>query len=606
MELERTDGVSGVCNLTCAQLKTLAEQIRQLIISTVESNGGHLASSLGAVDAIVALASVFDLSVDKIVFDVGHQAYAYKILCEGAERFVSLRSKDGTSGFTGDGNFSHDCFTGGHAGNSLSVSLGCLSARDKLNRDYYVIAFVGDGSFFNGENLEALFSTEKKPKKFIIVFNDNGMSISPNNNGAYKLLSELSLKKSYRATKNCLHKVFDKTFIGTFLHKLKYKFKRSLNPVAVIDRVGFKYYGVYDGHNIKTLVNILKEIKKSGNSAFLHIRTVKGKGYELAERNPERYHGVSKNLIPSENTFSQSLSPILCDLVKKYPELFAITAGMKLGTGLSDFASGNPNNFIDVGICEQHAVSMASGMALSGLKPIVCVYSTFLQRAYDQIMIDVCIKNLPVVFLLDRAGFVGSDGKTHQGLFDLSYMRTFPNMTVLAPKDTDEFALMLDYALSLGTPVALRYPNGVCDKISSTLEFSESGQWEILKSGDKVAIFAVGPRMISLSLDVANEFSDRQVAVVNCRSIKPLDGKVLNRFSNHTVITLEENSVCGGFGEAVNGYYADNGFNVKVIKTAAPDGFVAHSSVSEQLEQCGFTEKNLKNVIENALKSVRN
>ncbi len=605
MELENLGGVERVCKLDYTQLKTLTEEIRQLIIETVKNNGGHLAPSLGAVDAITALSYVYDFSKDKIVFDVGHQAYAYKILCEGKARFSTLRQENGTSGFTGDGTFACDCFLGGHAGNSLSLALGCLTARDNLEKDYNVIAFIGDGSFFNGENLEALFACEKKPKKFLIVFNDNGMSISPNNNGAYKFLSKLSLKKGYRATKNYLRKVFGKNFIGSFLRKIKARFKRSLNPATVMDKVGLKYYGVYDGHDLKGLCSILSEIKTSQNSAFLHIRTVKGKGFEPAEQNPELYHGVGKDFKQSKNDFSNSVSPVLCDLVQKYPTLTAITAGMKLGTGLSDFALKYPSNFIDVGICEQHAVSMASGMAIGGLKPIVCIYSTFMQRAYDQILIDVCIKNLPVVFLLDRAGFVGGDGKTHQGLYDLSYMRTFPNITVLAPKDTSEFALMLDYALSLNAPVAIRYPNGVFNMVGSTKKFEKSGQWEVLKHGGKVALLAVGPRMIDVAKKVANQFTDNEVGVVNCRSVKPLDSEILNKFSSHTIITLEENSVIGGFGESVNGYYADSGINVKVIKLGAPDCFIAHASVNRQLESCGLSEENIKKVVLSVIESVK-
>lgn len=601
MELNKVNGFKDIKNLDSTQLKQVAEEIRAHIISTVQNNGGHLAPSLGTVDAITALAYVYDFSNDKIIFDVGHQAYAYKILTEGKQSFSSLRTQDGISGFTGDGNFEGDLFIGGHAGNSLSLALGCLTARDFKGEDYSVIAFVGDGSFFNGENLEALFATEKKPKKFLVVFNDNGMSISPNQNGAYKFLSKLSLKKGYQKTKSCLRKLFGKNFIGLFLRKIKSKFKRSLNPVAVMDKIGLKYYGVYDGHDMKGLCSILSEIKQSGNSAFLHIRTIKGKGYEPAEKNPEFYHGVSKDFKQSENTFSNSVSQILCNLINKYPTLTAITAGMKLGTGLSDFALNHPKNFIDAGICEQHAVTMAGGMAIGGLKPIVCIYSTFMQRAYDQILVDVCMKNLPVVFLLDRAGLVGSDGRTHQGVFDISFMRAFPNITLLAPKSTNEFALMLDYALSLNSPVAIRYPNGKSEEIETVSEFKELN-WEVLKTGEKVVLFAVGPRMISLALKVASDF-ENLVAVVNCRSVKPLDEKALTEFSEYKIITLEENAVLSGFGESVNAYYSGCDKGTQVLNLGVPDTFISHASVEVQLEKCGLCESAIKKAVQNLLKN---
>jgi len=338
---------------------------------------------------------------------------------------------------------------------------------------------------------------------------------------------------------------------------------------------------------------------------FIHLKTVKGKGYEPAEKNPELYHGIGKNFVANTNTFSNSISPILNTLVKEYPTLTAITAGMKLGTGLTDFASQNPNNFLDVGICEQYAVSSASGMAIGGLKPIFCVYSTFMQRAYDQIMVDVCMNNLPVIFLLDRAGLVGSDGRTHQGVFDLSYLKNLPNMTVLAPKDTAELESMLRYALSVATPVAIRYPNGeITEQFACVNSFTKAGEWEVLRDGNKVAVFAVGPRMISLANALSNSFEKGEVAVINARSVKPLDCETLNKFSDRLIVTLEENSLLGGFGESVAGYYQNAKINAKIRSFGVGDEFIAHASVESQMKKCGLTVENLQKTIKEDIKTV--
>ena len=592
--LSQITTVSDVCALSKQDLVPLCENLREVIKQTSYERGGHLASALGAVECITALCNVYNFERDKIIFDVGHQSYAYKILCRGKNNFSTLRSLGGESGFPDSAIGDH--FIGGHAGNSLSASIGLATARDMQSQDHNIICFVGDASFFNGENLEAFFACDKKPKNMVIVFNDNGMSISQNENGAYKILAKLSRKKGYKKTKRFLRKLLGNNAIGRFLRRIRGGIKRYLSPVSSMEVLGFKYYGCFDGHDLNTLTEVFKEAKERGHSAFIHVKTVKGKGYEPAVEESEKYHGVSSGYAVSENSFASEISPILCSLAKNNDKVVAVTAGMKYGTGLVDFANEFPNRFIDVGICEEYAVTSAAGMALGGLKPIVCVYSTFLQRSFDQIMVDVCMQKAPIVFLIDRAGFVGSDGRTHQGLFDLSYLSLMPNMTVLAPKDASELSLMIEHALTLNAPVAIRYPNGKNEPIASLTSFSRVGEWEILLEGSKVMMLAVGPRLNRLALKVAKQFNG-EVGVINARSVKPLDVDILKGCFGKTLITLEENSLKGGFGESVLSYLSSANITADVITLAVKDEFVLHATVDEQLEANGFTEENLKNII---------
>ena len=591
--------LSDVNKLNNQQLIALTEEIRETIKETAYNRGGHLASALGAVDCITALCNVYNFESDKIIFDVGHQSYAYKILASGKERFSTLRTENGESGFPDGGK--GECFIGGHAGNSLSAGIGIATARDINKEDYNVICFIGDASFFNGENLEALFANAKKPERLVIVFNDNGMSISKNENGAYKFFAKMASKKTYKTTKSILRKMFGNNAIGRFLRKIRSAFKRSLSPTFAVEATGLKYYGLVDGHNVKQLTQIFAEVKQSGKSAFIHVKTIKGKGYEPAEASAEKYHGVSSGYETSENEFSNAISPLLCEYAKTNDKIVAITAGMKTGTGLSTFASEYPNRFFDVGICEEHAVTVAGGMAVGGLKPVVCIYSTFLQRAVDQIITDVCMQNLPVIFMLDRAGFVGSDGRTHQGLFDLSYLSMIPNLTVLAPKDTLELKEMFEYAIKLNGPVAIRYPNGKCAQISRLAPFSEQNRWEILHDGNAVALFAIGPRLNALGEEIVKQFNG-EVALINARSVKPLDEEILSKYSSHKIITMEENIKRGGFGESVLSFYLAKGISPELKIMAVDESFVVHASVASQLKKAGFSKENLIDSIKEMLK----
>lgn len=595
--LDNLKGLSDVKNIDVKSLGALADEIRSVIIATVEQNGGHLASALGAVDAITALCYVYDFSKDKIIFDVGHQSYAYKLINEGKERFSSLRQKGGTSGFTGDKNTKNDWFIGGHAGNSLAAAAGMLYARDLKGDNENVVVFVGDASLFNGENLEALFAGETKPKNFLIVFNDNGMSISKNNNGAYKFFSKIALKKAYGRTKKVLHKILGNRFIARSLKRIKSNFKHSVSPASALDKVGIKYYGAFDGHDIEGLCKTLEQIKYREAPVFLHIKTVKGKGYLPAENDCELYHGISKGMQQSTNSFSDVVSDVLIDCVQKNENIVAITAGMKTGTGLSKFAEKYPERFVDAGICEEYAVTFAAGAARNGLKPVVAVYSTFLQRAYDQTLVDVCMQNLPVLFLIDRAGFVGGDGRTHQGLFDLSYLRHIPNLCVLAPKDPDELRQMIFVSLKGNSPVAIRYPNGENYSITSTSVYSAPAKWEILKEGEDLTLLACGPRLNRLALSVAQRFNNKKIAVINARSVKPLDEEILKKCAYKPVITLEENVVAGGFGSAVIEFYNKNAISANVTVMGADDKFVEHASVTEQLCESGFSVEKLTDKI---------
>lgn len=592
--LERVKTSADLKGLTIDELSALAEEIRQRIISVVDLNGGHLSSNLGSVETILALHYVFDFPKDKLIFDVGHQSYTHKILSGRNDRFDTIRKKDGLSGFPNVFESEYDAFCSGHAGNSISASLGYCTARDLSGDDYYVINMVGDASFFNGENLEALISSEVKPQKMIIVLNDNGMSISKNNNGLYKFISLCTTKKSYNKFMGFANKIFGDGFIGRALKGLKKFIKVGINHTTAAESLGFKYVGIFDGHNLKELIKILENIKNADKAVLLHLKTVKGKGVEDAEHNPSYYHGVGSHLKGGVSSFSSSISRILTKYAQEDCKITAICAGMKDGTGLAEFAENFPQRFFDVGIAEEHAVTYAAGQAIGGLKPIVCIYSTFLQRSYDQIMQDVCLQNLPVIFMIDRAGAVGADGATHQGLFDVSYLRTIPNLHVFAPKDVVELENVLGYALKLNAPCAIRYPNGNNPDFEEHSSIEDS-LWEVYGNGENV-ILAVGPRMLKIAFE-AQKLAEKPVCVVNARSIKPLDKSIIGGLAGKNVITLEENVKAGGFGSAVCEYVFEKGIDCEITVKAFPDEFVPHATVDDQLKSAGLTVEEIVKLI---------
>ena len=585
-----------VKKLNIKQLEVLATDVREQIIQTVNQNGGHLSANLGMVDATIALYKVFDFSKDKLIFDVGHQCYTHKILSARKDDFYSIRLDGGLSGFPDVTESPYDAFSAGHAGTSISAGLGYCFARDKQKQDYTVICVVGDASFANGLNLEAMAESHVKPKNFIVILNDNGMSISKNKNGFYRMLSKSTTKRGYVGSKKIIRKIFGNSFITKGLARFRDFIKRVINKNNYFESYGFKYVGIVDGNDVKDMTTILERVKlvAKNKAVLLHIKTKKGKGLKDAEEHADAYHGVGAGFKVNNGNFGITLGQKLNSLIEKDNKIVAITAGMASGTGLSVVEKQNPNNFIDVGIAEEYAITLASGMAMGGLKPVVAIYSTFLQRAYDQILHDVCIQNLPIVFCIDRAGFVGQDGKTHQGVFDISYLSHLPNMKILAPSTTEELDDFIDYALSLNCPVAIRYPKN--SKISQELvKIDNENLWTTIKKGEKVNILAVGPNMLALAKECAESLND--VGVISVRSIKPMCEKTLNKIKKSAVIVLEENSIIGGFGSMVSTYYSNLGENVKLSIMGVKDKFVCHGFIDTQMKDNGLNKENLKNEI---------
>lgn len=594
--LENLSSPKDVKNLSVEELETLSKELREEIISVVKSNGGHLSSNLGIVELTLALYYVFDFPTDKLIFDVGHQCYAHKILSGRKDEFYSIRTCGGISGFPDREESEYDAYTTGHAGASVGASLGYCVARDKLNENYFVVNVVGDGSFVNGLNLEAFTASNSKPLKYVTILNDNGMSISKNKNGLYRFISKKTVGKKYLKKKSTFKKVFGDSFITRGLKKFRSFIKRILNGKSYIESFGFKYVGIEDGNDIKRLVKILSAVKDTAEqkAIFLHIRTTKGKGLDFAEEHADTYHGVGKDLSVSSGVFATALGESLKALIKEDQKITAITAGMRDGTGLSVIKEEFPQNFIDVGIAEEYAVTLSAGMASGGLRPIVCIYSTFMQRAYDQILSDVCLQNLPVIFCLDRSGLVGEDGKTHQGVFDISFLTQMPNLTLLAPASAKEIEPALRYALSLNSPVAIRYPKSsdFCEEIIN--EFV-SNEWKIVyNGGGEKVVLAVGPVCLELALKASNIVKD--LIVVSVGTVKPLDENTLNALTGKKIVTIEENAVMGGFGSMVSAFYSqDTKTTVKIM--GVPDEFIRHAKREEQLKSVGITlEELLKNL----------
>ncbi len=596
--LDKIGSSSDLKKLNIKQLEQLCDEIREDILEVTKSNGGHLSSNLGIIETTVAVHYVFDLPTDKLIFDVGHQCYAHKILSGRKDRFVTIRTDGGISGFTDKEESEYDTFTSGHAGNSVALGLGLTEARDSVKEDYYVVDVVGDGAFVNGLNLEALTAGLNKPLKYIVILNDNGMSISKNKNGIYNYLCRKTISKSYVGSKKAFKYVFKNSFVTRFLAKIKRFIKRLFGRGNWFENFGFKYVGIIDGNNVAKMVKALQVVKEfsKNRAVLLHVNTTKGKGFSQAEERSDLYHGVGKNLSTEMQGFGETLGNKLNSLIEKDDKIVAITAAMMDGTGLKAVSQAHPENFIDVGIAEEFAVTYAAGLASGGMKPVVSIYSTFLQRAYDQVMHDVCMQNLPVVFCLDRAGLVGADGKSHQGVFDLSYLSMMPNMTVICPTCTAELEHALDYALSLNSPVAIRYPKSEGKSKILSKPFNEC-LWQTLTQGKDITVLAVGPNMI----DLAYEFSrdcDKSVGIISARTVKPLDYKTLESIDTPLVFTLEENTVIGGFGSSISEYFAKGNKNIKVINFGVKDQFIKHGTIANQLKENGLSKENLLRHVE--------
>jgi 1-deoxy-D-xylulose-5-phosphate synthase len=579
--------------LSPEQLQTLAGEIRDEMVGRISRNGGHLASSLGAVELSIALHRVFNSPIDKIVWDVGHQSYAHKLLTGRRDRFATIRQQGGLSGFTDPSESVHDAFVGGHASNSISAALGMALARDLSKGRYHVVAVIGDAALTGGMAIEAVNHWGHVGTRMIVVLNDNGMAISPSVGAFSRNLNRMRLDPRYEAAKRRARATFTHLPFGepawTVGKRLKGKVKQALVPGALLEAFGFTYVGPVDGHDIKSLEAALTRARDyETKPTIVHVITRKGKGYPPAEEDAVSFHGVAPSLASVGNgpSYSQVFGQTVVRLLREDPRVVAITAAMLDGTGLAEAAREFPQRVFDVGICEQHAVTLAGGLAAQGLVPIVAIYSTFLQRAYDQVVHDVGIQNLPVVFAIDRAGIVGDDGKTHQGTLDLSYLGSIPGLTVAAPRDENELQHLIYTGTRAGRPMAVRYPRGTGPgaALDNALREIPLGRGEVLRSGADVAILAVGTT-VAPSMEAARILSDKGIActVVDARFIKPLDAEAIVAAVQRTgrVITVEENNLAGGFGSAVlQLLQARRLDDVRVRCLGIPDEFVEHAPQS--------------------------
>ncbi len=605
--LETIDEPQRLGELSLPELEQLAAELRTYIIQTVAQTGGHLAPSLGTVELTLALYSVFKLPRDKVIWDVGHQAYVHKILTGRREAFTALRRYGGITGFPCRTESPYDAFGVGHASTSISAALGMAIARDLDDRGEHVIAVIGDGAMTGGEAFEALNHAGQLGKRLIVILNDNGMSIDTNVGAMSEYLSRLRVMPQYNKAKKDLEGFFRSIpHIGDTVLKtaeyIKDGVKSVLVPGGIFAEMGFTYVGPLDGHNLRLLREVFSEIRMMDGPVLVHVHTKKGRGYLPAEIEPDKFHGVGtfdvisgqvKKAEGAPPTYTEVFGQTLVKLAAENPNITAITAAMPGGTGLKVFAEKFPNRYFDVGIAEEHAVTLAAGMAAAGKRPVAAIYSTFAQRAYDQLLHDVCLQNLPVTLCLDRAGLVGDDGPTHHGVFDLSYLRMMPNMTVMAPKDENELRRMLITALSLDGPAALRYPRGTAAGVPLTDDVQPLplGKGEILREGGDVCFLAVGS-MTANALQAAELLAADGIAaeVVNMRFVKPLDRELLLEAAGHVklLVTVEENVLAGGFGSAVLECLADTGRTVPLLRLGIPDRFVPQGDRSLLWEECGL------------------
>lgn len=596
--LQNYSDFRSIREMNLKQLTDFANEIRSFLIEEVSKTGGHLASNLGVVELTISLFNVFDFNKDKIVWDVGHQTYVHKILTGRKDEFDNLRNYGGMSGFPKREESQYDFFNTGHSSTSISSAIGMARARDLNNGDENIIAVIGDGALTGGMAMEALNDVGDRKTKIIIILNDNEMSISRNVGGVSSYLNEIRMDTAYHKMKNDVTNTLEKIpTVGkgmvNSIHKIKDGLKQMLVPGMFFEDLGIKYIGPIDGHNIKEMSKVLKLAKNIDGPVLIHTITKKGKGYTFAENAPHKFHGVgpfnsnngqvSKSKSPS---YSAAFGDSICEIASRNKDVVAITAAMPDGTGLSQFAKTFPKRFFDVGIAEQHAVTMAAGMAASGLKPIFAVYSTFLQRAYDQVLHDVAIQNLPVIFAIDRSGIVGQDGETHQGIFDLSYLSHIPNMTIMSPKCVEELGVMLNFAVNQNYPIAIRYPRGGDNPnvTLSALKNIEKGKWEILQEAKgKVALVATG-KMVQNAILVREKLLNNNIesTVINAAFIKPLDKNLLKKLveQGYSIVTIEDNVISGGFGSNVLQYVNEiSNSNCKVLNLGFKDQFIPHGSV---------------------------
>ncbi|MBN3033257.1 MAG: 1-deoxy-D-xylulose-5-phosphate synthase [Candidatus Saganbacteria bacterium] len=589
--------------LSAKQLEQIAAEIRRKIVEVTARTGGHVAASLGAVELAVSLHAVFDSPRDKIVWDVGHQAYAHKILTGRLERFGTLRQRGGLAGFPNAAESPHDIFTVGHASTSISQALGLVKARDLKGEKHSVVAVIGDGSLSGGLAFEGVNNVDGLKSNMIVVLNDNEMAISKNVGAISNYLTQVTTSEAYVDLRNRIEKLVKRVpRVGVSLFEAARRLKDRTKHIVVsfkvdviFEELGFKYFGPVDGHNIPLLISTLHHAKEIQGPVLIHVITRKGKGYAPAEKEPTRFHGTGPFEIETGQPFNNGEQPTytsvfgraMAKLADEHPDLVAVTAAMIDGTGLEEFARKYPGRFFDVGIAEEHAVTFAGALARGGFRPVVAIYSTFLQRAYDEIIHDVCLQNLPVVFAVDRAGIVGEDGATHNGIFDLAYLRCLPNMTVLAPASAEELEAMFEYAVKQNGPVAIRYPRG---------EAGEKVESRKLNVDSRIVIIAVGS-MVGPAVEAANMLGNARV--LNARFVKPLDKKSILKETAGAglIVTVEEGVLEGGFGSAVVELLSDEGVKVPVKRLGLPAKFIEHGKRDDILAAYGLSANGLRDTI---------
>ena len=620
MLLDNIQKPNDIKNIDPKDYDELASEIRQFLIEKISVNGGHLGSNLGAVELTMALHLSLDLPKDKIIWDVGHQSYTHKLLTGRREGFENLRKFGGMSGFPKRKESDCDCFDTGHSSTSISAGLGLVKARQIQGTDETIVSVIGDGSLTGGMAYEALNNASRMDTNFIIILNDNNMSISENVGGVSKYLNNIRTRENYQNLKDSIYyPLLEKKYgqpIIDFVRKTKNSIKQLVVPGMFFEDMGIKYLGPVDGHDIKGLITVMKEAKRCETSVLVHVITEKGRGYEPAIRHPARFHGAEpfdiETGLPTKKkdkaNYTDVFSTVMVKLGARNEKVVAITAAMPDGTGLKRFHNVYPDRFFDVGIAEQHAVTFAAGLAAGGLIPIVAVYSSFLQRAYDQVLHDVCIQNLPVVFAIDRAGLVGSDGETHQGIFDLSYLSSIPNMNIMAPKNKWELSDMMKFAVASGVPIAVRYPRGEAyDGLKENREEIKMGKSEVIihDKDAKIALFALGS-MVKTAMEVREKLSEDKigVTVVNARFAKPIDTEMIDKLAGEYeyIVTMEENVASGGLGDKVLEYLNKARADVKVLQIAIPDEYVEHGNVNLLHKEVGIDADSIVAGIKNELR----
>ena len=607
--LDKIEKPNDIKEMEKDELRPLAKEIRQFLVHKISHTGGHLASNLGVVELTMALHLCCNLPEDKIVWDVGHQSYTHKILTGRKDGFEHLRQFGGMSGFPKQSESDCDAFDTGHSSTSISVALGLAKARDLKKQDHKIFAVIGDGALSGGMAYEAMNNAARLKSNLVIVLNDNQMSISKNVGGMSSYLGKIRTNGNYTELKEEVENALSKLphlgdKLTSRIRGIKDLIKRIFIPGMLFEDMGLTYIGPIDGHNIHQMVTAFQSASKMKEAVIVHVCTHKGKGYRPAEKNPSYFHGVSPFNIKdgssrhngeTAKTYTDIFSDTILEAAKEREDIVAVSAAMPSGTGLTAMASKYPKRFFDVGIAEEHAVTFAAGMAVGGLKPVVAIYSTFLQRAYDQILHDVCIGKLPVVFAVDRAGLVGSDGETHQGIFDIAYLRSMPNMTVMAPKNAWELRQMMLFALEQNTPTAIRYSRGAAwEGLQDHQQEITMGKAEWICEGQEIALLAVG-NMVETAMWVREHLKaeGQKVSVVNMRFVKPIDEEVLQKIKERhsKVVTLEEGVFNGGFGEAVSAWY--EGTPMRVLNIALPDQFIEHGSVTELKKKYGLDPESI-------------